>query len=88
MYPSFPNSSGAFRLLPLQVSVLGFTGPTVSATNHFYNVFAGIGGPIRFLRCVAQIEYAWCRLSAIDTIMLILLGIRLCVTIIISIRPV
>ena len=104
MYPSFPNSSGAFLLLPLQVSLLGFTSPAVSATNHFYNVFAGIGGPVRFLRegrllwplalivmlkgSVAQIEYVWCRLSAVDTIMLILLGIRLCVTIIISSKPV
>ncbi|MDP8229433.1 MAG: sulfite exporter TauE/SafE family protein [Candidatus Electryoneaceae bacterium] len=42
--------TGAFLLLPFQVSVLGFTGPAVSATNHLYNVFAGPGGVIRFIR--------------------------------------
>jgi uncharacterized protein len=32
--------SGAFILLPFQVSVLGFTGPAVTATNHIFNVIA------------------------------------------------
>lgn len=32
--------SGAFLLLPFQVSILKFTAPAVSATNHLYNVFA------------------------------------------------
>jgi len=42
--------TGAFLLLPLQISLLGFTGPAVTATNHFYNVFAGAGGAYRYLR--------------------------------------
>jgi uncharacterized protein len=42
--------TGAFLLLPFQISVLGFTGPSVTATNHFYNVFASPGGIIRFIK--------------------------------------
>jgi uncharacterized membrane protein YfcA len=36
--------SGAFLLLPFQVSVLGFAGPAVSPTNLIYNVVAIPGG--------------------------------------------
>ncbi len=36
--------SGAFLLLPFQVSVLGFVSPSVSATNLVYNVIATPGG--------------------------------------------
>lgn len=36
--------SGAFLLLPFQVSVLGFTSPAVSPTNLIYNVVATPGG--------------------------------------------
>src|SRR5215213_5314052 len=41
--------SGAFLLLPFQVSVLGFTSPAVSPTNLVYNIFATPGGclPLR-----------------------------------------
>lgn len=42
--------SGAFLLLPFQVSVLGFTSPAVSATNHLYNVVAIPAGLWRFRR--------------------------------------
>lgn len=42
--------SGAFLLLPFQVSVLGFSGPAVSPTNLIYNIFAAPGGIIRYLR--------------------------------------
>ncbi|PMP98219.1 MAG: hypothetical protein C0169_00030 [Thermodesulfobacterium geofontis] len=40
--------SGAFLLLPFQVSILGFTTPSVSATNHLYNVFAIPFGVYRY----------------------------------------
>lgn len=40
--------SGAFLLLPFQVSVLGFTTPSVSATNHLYNIFAIPFGVYRY----------------------------------------
>ena len=42
--------SGAFLLLPFQVSVLGFTSPAVSATNLIYNIVAIPGGLSRYIR--------------------------------------
>ena len=42
--------SGAFLLLPFQVSVLGFTSPSVSPTNLIYNIFAAPGGVYRYVR--------------------------------------
>ncbi len=42
--------SGAFLLLPFQVSVLGFTSPAVSPTNLIYNVVATPGGIYRYIR--------------------------------------
>jgi hypothetical protein len=42
--------SGAFLLLPFQVSVLGFTSPAVSPTNLIYNVVATPGGIYRYMR--------------------------------------
>jgi uncharacterized membrane protein YfcA len=42
--------SGAFLLLPFQVTVLGFTSPAVSPTNLIYNVIATPGGVYRYMR--------------------------------------
>lgn len=42
--------SGAFLLLPFQVSILGFTEPAVSATNLVYNVVATLGGIYSYIR--------------------------------------
>jgi uncharacterized membrane protein YfcA len=42
--------SGAFLILPFQVSVLGFTSPAVSPTNLFYNVVAIPSGVYRYMR--------------------------------------
>ncbi|MFH1177337.1 MAG: sulfite exporter TauE/SafE family protein [Acidobacteriota bacterium] len=42
--------SGAFLLLPFQVSVLGFTSPAVSPTNLIYNIVAIPGGLYRYIR--------------------------------------
>lgn len=42
--------SGAFLLLPLQMSVLGFTSPAVSATNLVFNLVATPAGVYRYLR--------------------------------------
>ncbi|MEW6540856.1 MAG: sulfite exporter TauE/SafE family protein [Bacillota bacterium] len=47
---SMGGVSGAFLLLPLQVSVLGFTTPAVSATNHLFNVVAIPSGVYRYIR--------------------------------------
>jgi len=42
--------SGAFLLLPFQMSFLGYTAPSVSATNHVFNVVATPGGVWRYVR--------------------------------------
>jgi len=42
--------SGAFLLLPFQVSVLGFTSPSVSPTNLIFNIVATPGGIYRYQR--------------------------------------
>jgi uncharacterized membrane protein YfcA len=42
--------SGAFLLLPFQISVLGFASPAVSPTNLIYNVVATPGGVYRYVR--------------------------------------
>jgi uncharacterized protein len=42
--------SGAFLLLPVQMSVLGFVGPAVTPTNLLYNVVAVPGGVVRYIR--------------------------------------
>ncbi len=47
---SMAGVSGAFLLLPFQVSILGFTSPSVSATNFLFNVIGCPGGIIRFIR--------------------------------------
>lgn len=39
-FTSMGGVSGAFLLLPFQVSVLGYSTPSVSATNHVFNVVA------------------------------------------------
>lgn len=47
---SMGGVSGANLLLPFQMSVLGFTTPAVSATNHFFNIVAIPSGVYRFIR--------------------------------------
>ncbi len=42
--------SGAFLILPFQMSVLGFTSPAVSATNLLYNVIGIPGGVTQYIR--------------------------------------
>ena len=42
--------SGAFLILPFQMSVLGFTTPAVSATNLLYNVIGIPGGVSQYIR--------------------------------------
>jgi uncharacterized membrane protein YfcA len=42
--------SGAFILLPFQMSVLGFTSPSVSPTNLIYNIIAIPGGVYRYIK--------------------------------------
>lgn len=47
---SMVGVSGAFLLLPFQISVLGFTTPAVSATNLVFNLVAIPSGVYRYLR--------------------------------------
>ena len=49
-FTSMGGISGAFLLLPFQMSVLNYTAPSVSATNQFYNVVAIPSGVYRFIR--------------------------------------
>ena len=49
-FTSMAGVSGAFLLLPFQVSVLGFTSPAVSSTNHLFNVIAIPSGIYRFIK--------------------------------------
>ncbi len=50
LFTSTGGVSGAFLILPFQVSVLGFTSPSVSATNQLYNVLAIPSGVYRYIR--------------------------------------
>lgn len=50
LFTSTGGISGAFVLLPFQVSVLGFTGPAVSPTNLLYNIVAIPTGVWRYHR--------------------------------------
>jgi uncharacterized membrane protein YfcA len=47
---SLGGISGAFLLLPFQVSILGFSSPAVSATNFVYNIVAIPSGVYRYLK--------------------------------------
>lgn len=49
-FTSMGGVSGAFLLLPFQMSVLGFTSPSVSATNFVFNIVAIPSGVYRYVR--------------------------------------
>ncbi len=49
-FTSMGGVSGAFLLLPFQVSFLSFTSPAVSATNFVYNIVAIPSGVYRYLK--------------------------------------
>lgn len=50
IFTSMGGISGAFLLLPFQVSMLGFTSPAVSPTNLVYNIVAIPSGVYRYIR--------------------------------------
>lgn len=50
LFTSMGGVSGAFLLLPFQVSVLGFTSPAVSPTNLVYNIVAIPSGVYRYIK--------------------------------------
>ncbi len=49
-FTSMGGLSGAFLLLPFQVSFLGYVAPSVSATNHVFNIIGIPGGVYRFIK--------------------------------------
>ncbi|MBU2538415.1 MAG: sulfite exporter TauE/SafE family protein [Proteobacteria bacterium] len=49
-FTSMGGVSGAFLLLPFQVSFLGFTSPAVSSTNQLFNIVAIPSGVYRYLK--------------------------------------
>lgn len=49
-FTSMGGVSGAFLLLPFQMSILGYVNPSVSSTNQFYNIVAIPSGVWRFIR--------------------------------------
>jgi len=49
-FTSMGGVSGAFLLLPFQMSVLNFTSPSVSATNFVFNIVAIPSGVYRYLK--------------------------------------
>ncbi len=55
-FTSMGGISGAFLLLPFQMSVMGFTSPSVTATNFLYNVTGTPGGVYRYAR---ECRFVW-----------------------------
>lgn len=49
-FTSMGGVSGAFLLLPFQVSFLGYTAPSVSGTNQVFNIIAIPSGVYRYIR--------------------------------------
>lgn len=49
-FTSMGGISGAFLLLPFQMSVLSYTSPSVSGTNHVFNIVAIPSGVYRFIK--------------------------------------
>jgi len=55
-FASMAGITGAFLLLPFQMSVLGFTSPSVTATNFLFNVTGTPGGVYRYTR---ECRFVW-----------------------------
>ncbi len=49
-FTSMGGISGAFLLLPFQMSILNYTAPSVSGTNHVYNVVAIPSGVYKYIK--------------------------------------
>lgn len=71
---SLAGLSGAFLLLPFQMSVLGYTSLGVSATNHLYNSIAILGGVYRLWR-EGRLLWPLAVLLIIGTLPGVLLGV-------------
>ncbi|MDH4161934.1 MAG: sulfite exporter TauE/SafE family protein [Nitrospirota bacterium] len=49
-FTSMGGISGAFLLLPFQMSILNYTAPSVSGTNHVFNIIAIPSGVYRYIK--------------------------------------
>lgn len=73
---SMVGISGAFLLMPFQMSVLGFAGPAASATNLVFNLFATPGGVWRYARD-SRMAWPLARLIILGTLPGVVLGFYL-----------
>jgi len=75
-FTSMVGISGAFLLMPFQMSVLGFAGPAASATNLVFNLFATPGGVWRYARD-SRMAWPLARLIILGTLPGVVLGFYL-----------
>ena len=73
---SMVGISGAFLLMPFQMSVLGFAGPAASATNLVFNLFATPGGVWRYARD-SRMAWPLARLIILGTLPGVVMGFYL-----------
>lgn len=60
-FTSMTGISGAFILLPFQMSVLGYTAPSVSGTNQLFNIIATPSGVYRYIKEKRMVwPLTWC----------------------------
>lgn len=72
-FTSMVGISGAFLLLPFQMSVLGYVAPSVSATNLVFNLVAIPGGVWRYAR-EGRMDWRLARITALGTLPGLLAG--------------
>jgi hypothetical protein len=75
-FSSMVGISGAFLLMPFQMSVLGYAGPSASATNLVFNLYATPGGVWRYGR-EGRMFWPLARLIIIGTLPGVVLGFYL-----------
>ena len=85
-FTSMGGVSGAFLLLPFQMSVLGFVSPAVSATNMVFNIVAIPGGVYKYLR---EGRMVWPLMVAVvaGTLPGVLIGVFVRLTLLADPRP-
>jgi len=75
-FSSMVGISGAFLLMPFQMSVLGYAGPAASATNLVFNLFSTPGGVWRYWR-EGRMFWPLARLIMLGTLPGVVLGFYL-----------
>ena len=72
-FTSMGGISGAFLLLPFQMSFLGYTDPSVSSTNQFYNIVAIPSGVYRYCK-EGRMVWPLTRIVVVGTLPGVLIG--------------